>query len=67
MDIFNPKMISSDPTPEVTMSEVIHNRFAKGEGLLTISENMPDAAILLAIRAGLSSGKPFTVVPLNCT
>lgn len=66
MDTFNPKMTANDPIPEVSMSEAIHSRFAKGEGLLAISENMPDAAILLAIREGLSAGKPFTVVPLNC-
>lgn len=48
---------------EVDMKTIIDAKFAAGEGVLSFSQDTPDAVIVLAIKQGLAAGKPFTVVP----
>lgn len=48
---------------EVDLGEVVEGKFKAGEGMLLISLDMPDAAILLSVRHAVSFGKPFTVIP----
>jgi hypothetical protein len=49
--------------PELDMQDVMRNRFEAGEGVVILSANMPDPALLLSIKQAASFGKPFTVIP----
>jgi len=49
---------------ELDLSDVINERFSKGEGVLMLDTNMPDNLLLLAVKNALkaSQGKSFLVV-----
>lgn len=46
------------------LNDVLEPIFKEGKGVLTITSNMPDAAILLSIKDAvrMADGKPFTVL-----
>ena len=48
---------------EVDITQVVAERFQAGEGVLVLSPKAPDAVILALIRAAVSHGKPFKVIP----
>lgn len=47
------------------ISDVLREKFSSGQGVLLIESDMPDAALLLAIKQAISYGMPFTVVPAS--
>lgn len=50
---------------EIDFKQVVNDKFARGEGILTLSADMPDQVLLLALRNALaaSNGKSFVVIP----
>lgn len=48
-----------------SVSEVLREKFSSGQGVLLVESDMPDAALLLAIKQAISYGMPFTVVPAS--
>lgn len=48
---------------EVDMDAVLKERFEAGQGVIQLQTDMPDAAILLAIKQAATFGKPFLVIP----
>lgn len=50
---------------EVDMVEAMRPLFEAGKGVVFVLKDMPDGALLLAIKQAASFGKPFTVVPTS--
>jgi hypothetical protein len=48
---------------EVDIDTVLKERFEAGQGVIQLTADMPDVAMLLAIKHAASFGKPFMVVP----
>jgi hypothetical protein len=55
----------TDERPVVDLLEFVRPVFEKGEGIVLLQADMPDAAILLAIKHAAAFRKPFTVVPAS--
>ncbi|AVA38060.1 hypothetical protein SGO26_30515 (plasmid) [Cupriavidus metallidurans] len=51
------------PKREIDIQDVLREQFESGEAVLVLQAEMPDAALLLAIRTALSYGAAFKVVP----
>jgi hypothetical protein len=48
---------------EVDINAVLKERFETGQGVIQLSADMPDVALLLTIKHAASFGKTFMVVP----
>jgi hypothetical protein len=56
-------MSNETERPELDLKSIIDEKFASGAGVLTFSNDTPDAVILLSIKQAIAVGKPFTVIP----
>jgi len=48
---------------EIDMKEAMAPQFESGQGVVLMQRDMPDAALLMAIKTAAFFGKPFKVVP----